>query len=228
MSQFRKILFVPVAVALIVTAVVLMPAREQRPAQSQPKEQAPYADAAALRAEVNAAAAAQKPAKPAAAPTRREAPSSEPVGESPAPAQAGGTYTVKAGDTPATIAKQHLGAASRWPEIARANPGLNATSLRIGQVLQLPGDVAPAASEAQPATQKPTAAPAAAGASGAPLARHRVAQGDTLYKLARTYYGDPSRWTLIRDANRDLVGDGVAGLRLDSELVIPAVSEGGR
>lgn len=223
MSILRKILLVPAAVALIVTGVVMMPAREHPTAPSQSKEKTPYSDAAALRTAVDAAAidVAPEPAKSAAAPAT---PAAAPAAPAAAP-QPGGTHRVKAGDTPAGIAKEHLGAASRWPEIAQANPGLNATALRIGQVLRLPGAVAPPAGDAKPvpATHKPPAAPTAA-----PLAKHRVAQGDTLYKLARTYYGDPSRWTLIRDANRELVGDGVAGLRLDSELVIPAASEVGR
>ena len=46
--------------------------------------------------------------------------------------------------------------------------------------------------------KRPAAAPGVpAGPSAAPLARHRVAQGDSLYKLAQQYYGDASEWTLI-------------------------------
>lgn len=35
--------------------------------------------------------------------------------------------------------------------------------------------------------------------------QHRVAKGDTLYGLARRYYGDGKAWTRIAEANRDIV-----------------------
>jgi nucleoid-associated protein YgaU len=142
---------------------------------------------------------------------------------------ASGTYVVKRGDTPATIANQQLGDAARWTEIAQANPGLEARSLRIGQVLRLPKGAVPPPAEGQAAAKRPTAAPTkGAGPSTGALAVHRVAQGDTLYKLARRYYGDASRWELIRDANAAALAGGLAELRLDSELVIPALPESGR
>jgi nucleoid-associated protein YgaU len=60
------------------------------------------------------------------------------------------------------------------------------------------------------------------------LAVHLVGQGDTLYRLAAKYYGDSTRWKLIQDANPGLPNGGVKGLRLGTELVIPAVPEQGR
>jgi nucleoid-associated protein YgaU len=137
---------------------------------------------------------------------------------------------VKGGDTPATIAREHLGDASRWTEIARLNPGLDAKSLKIGQTLKLPGGAAAPTAGVQPAptAKKPGAAPGAAVASGEPLAVHRIGQGDTLYKLAQKYYGDASRWKLIQDANPTVVGGGVSAMRLDSELIIPALPGPGR
>jgi nucleoid-associated protein YgaU len=139
-----------------------------------------------------------------------------PAGAAPAPVEKAGTYVVKRGDTPATIAREHLGDAARWPEIARANPGLDARSLQIGQVLRLPDKTAP------------RAATGAAQTTVAPLAVHRVAQGDTLYRLAAKYYGDSARWKLIQDANPGLPGGGVKELRLDSELIIPALPKTAR
>jgi nucleoid-associated protein YgaU len=35
--------------------------------------------------------------------------------------------------------------------------------------------------------------------------RYRVQPGDSLWELARTFYGDPSQWTRILDANRDRI-----------------------
>lgn len=49
---------------------------------------------------------------------------------------------------------------------------------------------------------------------------HEVRGGDTLYKLARSYYGDPTEWERIRDANGNLLA-GSINLKLGSRLVIP-------
>ncbi len=48
------------------------------------------------------------------------------------------TYTIRSGDTLGSIAARHLGARKRWPEIARANPGLDPNRLRVGAVIDLP------------------------------------------------------------------------------------------
>ena len=49
---------------------------------------------------------------------------------------------------------------------------------------------------------------------------HVVVKGDTLYGLARLYYGDASRWKDIYDANRGVLPD-PNQLRVGRELVIP-------
>lgn len=49
---------------------------------------------------------------------------------------------------------------------------------------------------------------------------HTVASGDTLYKLARRYYGDAEQWEKIRDANKKTLKNG-KDLALGMELVIP-------
>ena len=54
------------------------------------------------------------------------------------------TYVAKGGDTPASIAREHLGdALPGSTDIARANPGLDARSLQVGQILNLPTGTAP-------------------------------------------------------------------------------------
>lgn len=67
------------------------------------------------------------PDLPADAPTG----SSAPIG--------GNSYTVKSGDTLESIAASTLGRKSAWKQIVEANPGLQPTALRIGQVLAIPG-----------------------------------------------------------------------------------------
>lgn len=50
----------------------------------------------------------------------------------------GRTHTVQRGDTLSAIAARHLGAASRWREIAELNRITNPGSLQVGQILALP------------------------------------------------------------------------------------------
>lgn len=50
----------------------------------------------------------------------------------------GGDYTVEEGDTLAEIAKQELGAADQWQQIARANDIDDPKQLRVGQKLKIP------------------------------------------------------------------------------------------
>ena len=260
MKLLGRILAGPVAVvgavALVLTAVVLTTPQDETPKPSRPERHAQSENtvppsgepdtttspkpAAASSTVGSTSVAAQDPPSEAH-PDEASRSASDEASESAPDEPAKGpkesetktktkTYVVKPGDTPAAIAQQQLGDASLWPEIARANPGLEARSLQIGQILRLPGSIAPAAARVQAGTptQKPAASPAARGTSGAALAIHRVAQGDSLYQLARRYYGDASRWTLIRDANPALQASGVKGLRLDSELIIPAPPGPGR
>lgn len=51
---------------------------------------------------------------------------------------AGANYTVKKGDTLFHIAKEHYGDGKQWKRIAAANPGVTATSLKVGQILVMP------------------------------------------------------------------------------------------
>lgn len=52
--------------------------------------------------------------------------------------QAHAAYTVKKGDTLSSVAQRLLGKASRWREIAVANPGIVPERLKIGQTLVIP------------------------------------------------------------------------------------------
>jgi len=235
MRLLRKILspltLVAAAVGIILAAVIVLTNHDSAGPGIPPKS-ADEREAIAASPGPEASEAARTESTlptlkvPVATPLPAPPASQVPVAASPTvepamAAQAGRTYVVKAGDTPASIALQQLGKASRWQEIAGANPGLEARSLQIGQVLQLPGAGTPSTEAGQgPAAERPSSPPEVL---GTPLARHRVEQGDSLYKLARQYYGDGSKWTLIRDANPSELGGGVQGMRLGSELVIPAL-----
>jgi len=179
------------------------------PRSAPPRDQAPQPASSARPSSATQAPATSNPGGFAGARAGR------PPGDALLPAQPAATHVVKRGDTPATIARQYLGDAARWPEIAQANPGLDARSLQIGQVLRLPETAA----QAQPQGDVPSKGKAMV---------HRVGPGDTLYRLAAKYYGDSTRWKLIQDANPGLPDGGVKGLKLGTELVIPAAPEQGR
>ena len=59
-------------------------------------------------------------------------------GPSGASAMAGGSYTVKKGDTLYSIAKSRYGDGKQWQRITAANPGLEPSKLRVGQTIVVP------------------------------------------------------------------------------------------
>lgn len=150
-----------------------------------------------------------KPApEPDPEPDTRSEPESEPEPE-PTATQAARTYKIRAGDTLASIAIMHYADASKWRLIARANPTVNPRQLRIGQTVTLP-----------PADQQEASGEDAPG--NRVLAAHVVKEGDSLYSLAKRYYGDGTRWPAIREANPGLKGASLHQLKLGSKLIIPA------
>lgn len=54
---------------------------------------------------------------------------------------------------------------------------------------------------------------------------HRVAPGDTLWELARKYYGDATLWPLLYKVNRDRIGANPNLLKLNSVLDVPELHE---
>ncbi|MBN2447768.1 MAG: LysM peptidoglycan-binding domain-containing protein [Phycisphaerae bacterium] len=70
----------------------------------------------------------------------------------------------------------------------------------------IPVVVKPAGSTAKPAStpavRDEVLAPRGSSASTAGMRQHAVRKGDTLYRLAREYYGNEARWRDIYDANR--------------------------
>ena len=75
----------------------------------------------------------QQPQPAATAPAAYEAPFVTQT-----PAAAGGSYTVKKGDTLFGIARQHYGSGSQWQRIASANPGLTPATLKAGTTIAIP------------------------------------------------------------------------------------------
>lgn len=55
--------------------------------------------------------------------------------------------------------------------------------------------------------------------------KHKVAPGESLSKIAQTYYKDMHLWPLIYDENKKLIGSDPNKLKAGVELVIPDLSE---
>jgi nucleoid-associated protein YgaU len=116
------------------------------------------------------------------------------------------TYTVKAGDSLSGIWKQLTGSERGWERLQAANPGLDPSRLKIGQVLKVPPFEASA----------PAATPVVAGPGD-----YIVKEGDTLSSIAAERLGASKRWKEIYDANKATIGPDPAALKLGMKLVIP-------
>ncbi len=123
------------------------------------------------------------------------------------PAASPTEHTIKAGDTMTSIATEWFGDANKWSLIAKENPLADPNRLVIGQKLRLPSK------DAKPAPVKEQAA--------ANDSTFTVRSGDTLAKIAREYFGDVAKWTVIYDANRAVIGSDPAALKVGMKLKMP-------
>ena len=153
------------------------------------------------------AAPAVKPA-PSAAPAPAATPA--PVAT---PAPRVQSYTVKEGDSLASIWRDLTGTERGWEQLQQANPGLDPSRLKIGQVLKVPDWKSSAAPAGKSTT--PTTAPAATPGS------YTVQGGDTLSSIATKVYGDSKLWKRIYDANKDAIGADPGALKVGQSLRIP-------
>ncbi|MGI5346609.1 LysM peptidoglycan-binding domain-containing protein [Streptomyces sp. CA-250714] len=99
------------------------------------------------------------------------------------------------------IAKERLGDGSRWKDIQALNPGLEqGEELPEGTVLKMPSDT--------PALKAQTSKPRGQGeAAGEKPETYTVESGDTLWGVADSQLGDPTKWRQIAEDNRDVVSD---------------------
>jgi LysM repeat protein len=130
-------------------------------------------------------------------------------------------YTIKAGDTGVSIAKDWFGDGNKWTLISKANPWVDFNRLKIGDKLKLPPKDATEASIAGsgPITAvKPTAKPVTMGDK----TTYVVQPGDTLIKIARKHFGSDAKWELIYEANKAVIGSDPADLKVGMKLTLPA------
>ncbi len=87
---------------------------------------------------------------------------------------------------------------------------------------------APGPSPARPAlaSPAPSASPGIAAAtpttgSTAGGETYEVQSGDTLATISQQFYGDPTQWQRIYDANKDAIGSNPDELKLGTKLTIP-------
>ncbi|MSR28063.1 MAG: LysM peptidoglycan-binding domain-containing protein [Phycisphaerales bacterium] len=123
------------------------------------------------------------------------------------------TYVVKSGDTLSAIAGEWFHDVDAWHSIVKANPGMSASNLKVGQKINLPSKAASAirtASSASPKAAKETAA------------EHVVAKGETLASISDKLYGNRSGWKRIYDANKSAIGSNPSAIKVGMKLTIPA------
>ncbi|MCU0568851.1 MAG: LysM peptidoglycan-binding domain-containing protein [Oculatellaceae cyanobacterium Prado106] len=107
------------------------------------------------------------------------------------------TYTVQSGDTLSSIAQQFYGVSRRWDPIYEANRSLignDPNQLRPRILLIIPPP---------------------------DFRAYTTQMGDTLSAIAQRFYNDPSRWNLIYETNRGIIGVDPNRLQTGLNLVIP-------
>jgi peptidoglycan endopeptidase LytE len=131
-------------------------------------------------------------------------------------------YTIAKGDTISGVALRY---GLRWQDVLAVNPGISPNKLRIGQVIQLPGQVdtsrhvAPVKKATVPKSTAPkTTAPKSAKTSTGPGTAYVVKSGDSLGGIA---YRHGVKVDAIRKAN-NLTSD---KLSINQKLTIPGATK---
>jgi nucleoid-associated protein YgaU len=109
------------------------------------------------------------------------------------------------------------GAAAPTPTTAAASPAGAAAAPSPAR----PGLASPAASPSPAVVSAvtPAASPTAAEVAGGDT--YEIQSGDTLATIAQQFYGDPTEWRRIYDANKDAIGADPDKLKLGTKLTIP-------
>lgn len=119
---------------------------------------------------------------------------------------------VKVGDTLGHIAQQHYGAASRWHLIADANPGVDPSSLRVGQELVIPKGSR---------VSRPASTTNGAGLPAPDGRTHTIGEGETLSSIAEDHLGHEKHWYRIYELNEKRIGNNPDRLVLGMVIALP-------
>ena len=136
------------------------------------------------------------------------------------------SYVVREGDTPNRISRRLYGTDRYWSAILRANPLRDLhRGLRVGMTIRVPRDpenVQGVVVDSAGERVEGQGDSGGAGEAGGPaFVEYTVRRGDTLTEIAARVYGSASRWTLIRDANRDKTGPDGTRIRPGMVLRLP-------
>lgn len=131
-------------------------------------------------------------------------------------------HTVRAGETFETIARDQLGSARLGSAIARANPLKDPRRLRAGEVIRVPLDPGNIQGVVVRADGTPGAAPEP---ETPPEVEYRVKAGDSLSRIAQSYYGSVRHADFIFNANRDTLPS-PDRLRVGQTLRLPPLPPG--
>ncbi len=124
------------------------------------------------------------------------------------------THLIKNGETFSTIAAAYYGNAKYHKLISAANPKVDPTHLKIGQVITLPAF--------DPKSEVKPAAPAAVEKPVDAKTQYRVQSGDNLHRICIKLYGDPKNVDVIYNLNKAAIGSDPAKLKLGMVLTLPA------
>jgi nucleoid-associated protein YgaU len=162
--------------------------------------------------------------------------STQPMSAQPTSADAqphrAGQYVVQPNDNYWTVSEKVYGTGGYFKAIYEHNRRQHSQSdrLQVGDVLDVPDETV--LQQAYPqlcpkSGRDAQSAPAVAANVGAPpgMRLYSVADGDTLYEIARRELGRASRWGEIYQLNHDQLGNDFGYLRPGTQLLIP--SDGG-
>jgi nucleoid-associated protein YgaU len=164
-------------------------------------------------------ASATPDAKASATPDPKAAKASpSPNAKASASPQPSATADAKTSATPKASATPDAKASAT----AKASPAADASASATADPSSSADNPALAAStEASPADPSVAASQADPSAAADAPQTYTVQQGDTLLSIAAHVYGDPSQWTKLYDANKDIVGSDPSQVQVGSQLTIP-------
>lgn len=127
-------------------------------------------------------------------------------------------HVIQQGENLSMIAAVAYGDARLYQEILKANPTLDERKLRPGMTIKIPdpstfATATGAATGARPAVRQEAAIDA--------NTQYRVAQGDSLHKIALKLYGKAAKADALYELNKDKIGDDSSRLKLGMVLKLP-------